>query len=117
MMNSSMGRSRSRYVGSNDDGVAVRREVNGSVSEDEGGILSEDMTLNMSSQDRYVKSGVDENTVMSIMESETGRGRLKIWTIETFWNFDFCDFFLWVERMWSSDRVRRERDADKRNML
>ena len=58
--------------------------MSGSVSEDEGGILSQDRALNMSSQVRYVKSGVGGSTVRSIVESETGRRRLKIWIMKIF---------------------------------
>ena len=47
-------------------GSTVRSLVSGSVSEDDGGILSQDRALNMSSQVRYVKSGVGESTVRNI---------------------------------------------------
>ena len=47
------------------------------------------------------------------MKPGTGRRRLRIWTPEGFLSFDF---FLWVEHVWSSGRVRRRRDVDKLNM-
>ena len=47
---------------------------------------------------------------------ETGRGRLKIWIIVIFGSLSFFDFFLWVEHVWSSGRVRRQRDVNKLNM-
>jgi len=47
----------------------------------------------MSSQVGNVKSGVDGSTVRSIVKSETGRRRLKIWIIETVEKFKCFDFF------------------------
>ena len=44
---------------------------------------------------------------------ETGRRRFEIWIIGIFYQ---VSFFLWVEHVWSSGRVRRRRDVDKLNM-
>ena len=43
----------------------------------------------------------------------TGRRRLKSGALQFFINFIF---FLWVEHVWNSGRVRRQRDVDKLNM-
>ena len=50
MVNSSVDGIGSRYVGCDMGGVAVRRGVDRSVSEDEGGSVSGDMLFEMSSQ-------------------------------------------------------------------
>ena len=76
--------------------------MDGSVSGDDGGSVSGDRVLDMSRQAGYVKSGVggsrvrgvvNGNTVMSIVRFETGRGRLKIWSVEIFESFIFFIFF------------------------
>ena len=41
-----------------------------------------------------VESGVGGSTVKSIMKSETGRGRLKIWIIVIFGSLSFLIFFV-----------------------
>ena len=52
-------------------GVAIRRGLCGSVSEDEGASVSGDGVLDMSSQVGYVKSGVDGSTVRGLMYGNT----------------------------------------------
>ncbi len=80
MVNSSVGGIGSRYIGSDVSGAAVRRGLDGSVSEDEGGSVSGDRVLNMSSQVGYVKSGVGGNTVRGFVNgSGVGDGS---WEIE-----------------------------------
>ena len=52
-------------------------------------------------------------STVRIVWSRDGTSEIEIWSIAIFFQFYF---FLWVEHVWNSGRVRRQRDVNKLNM-
>ena len=52
-------------------------------------------------------------STVRIVWPRDGTSEIEIWSIAIFYQFYF---FLWVEHVWSSGRVRRQRDVNKLNV-